>query len=134
MPRFALLRHDSPRGLHWDFFLELNETLRTWALDEMPRDGKIISCIALGDHRLAYLDYEGPISGERGNVLRWDEGAFQVEEAGESRLAARIDGRWLKGRVVLWHQGTSPESWAFQFLAAPGDPQNTPPLDAGGAI
>lgn len=132
MPRFALLRHDSPRGLHWDFFLELNETLRTWALDEMPQDGKIVSCIALGDHRLAYLDYEGPISGERGNVLRWDEGEFQVEEADESRLTTQIDGRWLKGRVVLWHQGVSPENWSFQFFAAPEVQQKSPSLDTGG--
>lgn len=115
MPRFALLRHDSPRGLHWDFFLEVNETLRTWALDEMPQEGKPIGCVALGDHRLAYLDYEGPISGERGTVLRWDEGEFQLDESSESRLSLRIGGRWLRGRVVLRHQGLSPENWTFLF-------------------
>ena len=33
----------------------------------------------LPDHRLAYLDYEGPISGDRGSVTRWDRGTYDVE-------------------------------------------------------
>jgi hypothetical protein len=36
MSRFAILRHDSPRGLHWDLLLETGDTLATWALPQVP--------------------------------------------------------------------------------------------------
>ena len=48
--------------------------LKTWACREPPQAGVEIPCEALADHRLAYLDYEGPISGGRGSVTRWDRG------------------------------------------------------------
>ena len=34
MPRFALLIHDAPRGMHYDFFLEVGDVLKTWALPQ----------------------------------------------------------------------------------------------------
>jgi hypothetical protein len=115
MPRFALLRHDSPRGLHWDFFLEVGETLHTWALDEAPQDGRSVPAKALGDHRLAYLEYEGPISGERGNVSRWDEGTYDAAAWGDGQWRLAIAGHWLKGRVALERDASSPETWQFLF-------------------
>ena len=67
MPRFVILRHELPdprrRGVHWDFMLEHAGVLRTWALAEEPAPNKPISAEALADHRLAYLNYEGPVSG-----------------------------------------------------------------------
>ena len=78
MPRFVILRHDHPRGVHFDFMLEAGGVLKTWALPEPPRPGVEMECEALGDHRLAYLDYEGPISGDRGSVVRWDRGEYAV--------------------------------------------------------
>ncbi len=75
MPRFALLTHDNPRGLHYDFFLEDGEVLKTWALPRLPEPGIELPCDALADHRPIYLDYEGPISGwpRHGRTLGpWD--------------------------------------------------------------
>ena len=43
MPRFVVLRHDAPRGLHWDFMLEIGPVLATWALDREPGSGGPIS-------------------------------------------------------------------------------------------
>ena len=61
MPRFVVLEHDSPCGRHWDFMLEQENALATWALPQPP-DTAEMPAEPLPDHRLAYLDYEGPIS------------------------------------------------------------------------
>lgn len=116
MPRFALTRHDSPRGLHWDLFLEYGDVLRTWALREPPQDGEAVACDALGDHRLAYLDYEGPIAEDRGSVLRWDSGIFNTESQSDGELVVRFEGHWLNGQATLSRQ--SEATWQFLFRAA----------------
>jgi hypothetical protein len=118
MPRFALARHDSPRGLHWDFFLEQDEQLRTWALDEPPQHGQEVPCTALGDHRLAYLDYEGPVSDDRGIVFRWDAGDYVTIEQTPTAWIVETRGQWLRGRVTLRVTDDAPERWTFVFTAA----------------
>ena len=45
-------------------------TVLVQSLSEPPPVGVEIECRLLADHRLAYLDYEGPISGGRGSVAR----------------------------------------------------------------
>ena len=114
MPRFVILEHDHP-VLHWDLMLEANGVLQAWRLAEPPRPGRTVDATALGDHRIAYLDYEGPVSRDRGVVWRWDVGAFA--ETPESSPAARklvLDGARVHGRVVLEKvEGTS---WQFKWL------------------
>src|SRR3569623_1675370 len=90
MPRFVVLRHECPpshpRGLHWDFMLEAGETLKTWSLPQSPGEFvnqadaplESMQVEALADHRLAYLDYEGPISGDRGVVSRFVRGEYEI--------------------------------------------------------
>ena len=73
--RFVILRHDmpasAPRATHWDFMVESGEgVLRTWALEREPAAKVDIPALALADHRLAYLEYEGPVSGDQGHVTR----------------------------------------------------------------
>jgi hypothetical protein len=53
MPRFVILRHDSPRGVHYDLMLEDGDVLKTWALPQPPEAGVEMVCDALPDHRLA---------------------------------------------------------------------------------
>jgi hypothetical protein len=100
VPRFVILEHDHPQ-LHWDFMLETGEVLRTWRLAAPPVAEGAVAAEPIFDHRLAYLDYEGPISGGRGTVKRWDRGTFscQVEEA--DRMVLQLEGTRLRGRVVL---------------------------------
>ena len=88
-PRFALLIHESPRGLHYDFFLEKGDVLKTWALTQLPAPGLEIPCDALADHRPIYLDYEGPISEGRGTVTRWDQGTYSSKSGATTRLSWR---------------------------------------------
>ena len=100
MPRFVILTHDHPY-LHWDLMLEAGPALRTWRLASLPAPGETAAATALGDHRRAYLDYEGPISGGRGTVTRWDGGTYEWIEARPERLEVRLDGARLRGRLVL---------------------------------
>ena len=101
MPRFALSIHNSPRGLHYDFFLEAGEVLKTWALPRLPEAGLEIPCEALADHRTIYLDYEGPISDGRGTVARWDQGTYSIELWSDDESVVELAGGKLTGRVEL---------------------------------
>ena len=101
MPRFVILEHDSPGGLHWDLMLEQGGVLLTWALSEPPQAARNVPAEALSDHRLAYLDYEGPISGGRGSVTRWDQGTYELEHRSDDELAVVLAGRRLAGRATL---------------------------------
>ena len=101
MPRFAILIHDSPRGLHYDFLLEAGEVLKTWALPKIPEPGKEIECEALPDHRLVYLDYEGPVPGNRGTVTRWDAGTYSVEIWMNELILVGLCGEKLAGKIEL---------------------------------
>jgi hypothetical protein len=100
--KFVILEHDHP-CLHWDLMLEAGDVLQTWRLANPPEMGSSpIEAMALGDHRIAYLDYEGPVSGNRGAVRRWDTGDFD-EEPDSSPLARKLilKGARLKRRVLL---------------------------------
>ena len=75
MLRFAVLEHDFPH-VHWDFLLEAGDHLRSWRLEEQPALGRAIRAEAIANHRLLYLDFEGPVSGGRGSVRRLDGGIY----------------------------------------------------------
>lgn len=110
MPRFALLEHDHPQ-LHWDLLLEHGPVCRTWRLSSPPGNSVEIQAVGLADHRLLYLDYEGPISGDRGTVTRWDFGRFVWITATEDRVTVRLSGtRWF-GRLELVRTG---ETWRVE--------------------
>jgi hypothetical protein len=100
MPRFVVLEH-SWNGLHWDLMLEDGRTLRTWAVDARIEPGCEITARPLADHRLHYLDYEGPISGDRGEVRRWDEGVYESIDWTPSGVQIRLWGARLRGKLTL---------------------------------
>jgi hypothetical protein len=103
------------RLLHWDFMLESETALRTWALDAEPAVSIPITATALADHRLAYLDYEGQISGGRGSVIRWNWGDYQLLVDEDNRIVARLHGQKLSGKVVLQREPGSDQRWIFRF-------------------
>ncbi len=111
MPRYVVLEHDFPE-LHWDFMLESGAVLHTWRLSRPPQIlGITIGAVRLPDHRLEYLDYEGPIRGDRGMVRRWDWGVYEIMETGsDGRLRVRLLGEKVRG-VGVWEPGEA--SWAF---------------------
>jgi hypothetical protein len=99
MPRFVILEHDHP-VLHWDLMLEAEGVLQTWRLAETPAVGRVIEATALGAHRIAYLEFEGPVSGNRGTVTRWDVGEFNEELQSTSTVRVlQFNGTKVRGHV-----------------------------------
>lgn len=117
MPQFVILCHDSPGGIHFDFMLEADDVLKTWALPQTPRPGVEMDCEALGDHRLAYLDYEGPLSGERGSVARWDCGAYLLERRSDTEWVVFLEGEKATGEATLRRTADDPNRWRFLLAA-----------------
>ena len=74
MLRYVILEHHW-YGIHYDLMLEHQHVLQTWRL-ETPLTVGNMPAVLLPDHRLEYLTYEGPISGNRGNVRRVAEGTY----------------------------------------------------------
>jgi len=122
MSRFVILTHDYPR-LHWDFLVECGDVLKSWRLPEVPRSGEALAAEAQDDHRLMYLDYEGPVSGGRGTVSRWDHGGYSSLTMRPDAVHLFVHGHKLRGVVELSHPATSPvqpgsqrrEIWSFCF-------------------
>jgi hypothetical protein len=94
MPRYVILTHDHPFP-HWDLLLERTPggMLRAWRLLSEPAVG--VCCLAepLPDHRPLYLDYEGPVSGDRGTVTRWDWGEYALLSAAALPLSVQLRGQ-----------------------------------------
>lgn len=101
---FALLEHAAPDGLHWDLLIELpgRDGLATWRLDRNPLAAAgPIAATRIADHRRAYLEYEGEISGNRGVVRRLDRGDCTILDCGVDRLRARFAGDALRGEFEI---------------------------------
>ncbi len=108
--RFVILRHDHPT-LHWDFMLETAGVLKTWRWPT-PYAGTFFA-EALPDHRLEYLEYEGPVSGGRGSVRCWDRGVYEMEGPAQARLI---------GDILRCRAAWSPDGDRWLFVVTDGVP------------
>jgi len=98
---------------HWDFMLEAEGVLWTWELRELPAawrvaggetasgDHESVFASRLADHRLAYLDYEGPLTQDRGHVTQIACGDFEILENAPARLLIRLAGLTLHDTIEL---------------------------------
>lgn len=109
--RFVILTHDHP-FLHWDLMLEGEDALRTWRLLKEPAAATASPAERLADHRTAYLDYEGPVSGGRGTVTRWDQGSYEIVSETDDALRTTLYGERFQGRATLT-VGPSGMVWTF---------------------
>ncbi|MGB7160082.1 MAG: hypothetical protein WBD40_18590 [Tepidisphaeraceae bacterium] len=73
--RFAVLRHEGIDEPHFDFLFETSpgSMLKTWRLKAWPVM-EAQEAQPIRDHRPAFLTYQGTLSGDRGHVMRVDEG------------------------------------------------------------
>ncbi len=137
---FVVQRHDA-RRLHFDLRLELDGTLKSWAVTRGPSlvAGEKRLAVHTEDHPLEYLDFEGNIpKGEYGGgtMIVWDRGTWTPEGdphfgLTKGHLAFTLDGSRLKGK---WHlvrmrakPGERTEPWLLiksddEFARPPGDP------------
>ncbi|MCA9063555.1 MAG: hypothetical protein KDA96_10865 [Planctomycetaceae bacterium] len=123
--RFAILEHDHP-FLHWDLLLEDSTNAATWRLLQDPRSCQSVDAQLIQPHRLLYLTYEGPVSGDRGFVTAVSHGLWKAtDESG--LLSTNLPGQWnLELRdcsfarfASLMRHADGRESWTF---AVPPDP------------
>ncbi len=113
--RYVVLRHDSPRGLHWDLMLEQGDALATWSLVEPP-SAAAVEATPLPDHRMAYLEYEGPISDGRGSVSRWDRGTYLCKHWDADQIVAVLTGEVLQGEIILRRSRGNPARWTLTYV------------------
>lgn len=96
--RFVVLHHIPGQDFgrtndeHFDWMFQSGDALRTWATPVCRfSDGDLmLPCQSLPPHRVAYLDYEGPVSGNRGTVRRVLSGTFTVKEQLHDRFVALL--------------------------------------------
>ncbi len=127
-PIFVIHKHRA-RNLHYDFRLEDQGVLKSWAIPKGPSTDPKIKRLAVAteDHPLEYAEFEGVIrKGEygAGAVLVWDCGTYRnvTEEKGQTvpvekaiergGLSVWLEGNKLKGGYSLIRfRGESPNQW-----------------------
>jgi bifunctional non-homologous end joining protein LigD len=138
--RFIVQKHEATR-LHWDFRLEADGVLKSWAVTKGPSPDPDIKRLAVQteDHPLSYAEFEGTIpEGEYGGgtVMLWDKGwwepvagkSWKDLEKGHLHFVLhgeRMKGEWLLIRLKK-RPGEKRENWLLRKLddeyAEPGDP------------
>jgi DNA ligase D-like protein (predicted 3'-phosphoesterase) len=124
-PIFVVQKHRASH-LHYDFRLELEGVLKSWAIPKGPSldPAEKRLAVAVEDHPLGYAAFQGTIpEGEygAGRVVVWDRGTYRPAEEGETLAAmlARgavkiiLDGQRLRGgfHLVRTRWGGRKENW-----------------------
>jgi bifunctional non-homologous end joining protein LigD len=111
---FCVQRHDATR-LHYDFRLEIDGVLKSWAVPKGPTldPGSRHFAAHVEDHPVDYGGFEGNIPAGNygaGSVMLWDRGTFEllgdtpgVEQIARGDLKFRLHGEKLKGDFALVH-------------------------------
>lgn len=108
MPRFVVHEHHATR-LHWDFRLEMDGALKSWAVPKGPptEPGVKRLAIEVEDHPLSYIDFKGVIEEGygAGTVDIWDEGTYEWESREDKLFKIVMAGEKLKGRFKMIFTG-----------------------------
>lgn len=114
--------------------LEAGETLRTWALAQLPRDWQAVqrrtaakhphcppaaesnsvAAAQLGNHRLEYLEFEGQLSGHRGTVFRVAAGTYVSEIESPEYWQVTLAGDELSGQTALKRSSADGGKWLLE--------------------
>ena len=121
MPVFVIQEHHA-RALHWDFRLEHDGVLVSWALPKgLPFDPKRNHlAVHTEDHPLDYQDFEGDIPrGEYGGgqVIIWDRGTYELEKWRADEVMVVLHGERATGRYVLFPTGKADDkNWMIHRM------------------
>jgi bifunctional non-homologous end joining protein LigD len=129
--RFIVQKHEATR-LHWDFRLEAEGVLKSWAVTKGPsldpEDKRL--AVRTEDHPMSYADFEGTIpKGEYGGgtVMLWDRGTWEpipgksADDIERGHLHFILHGERMKGEWILIRlkprPGEKRENWLLRKIA-----------------
>ncbi|MGD8505422.1 MAG: DNA polymerase ligase N-terminal domain-containing protein [Candidatus Bathyarchaeota archaeon] len=103
--RFVIQKHQATR-LHYDFRLEMDRVLKSWAVPKEPptKSGVKRLAVQVEDHALDYINFEGSIpegTYGAGTVEIWDKGTYTLKTRTEKKIEITLHGSKLKGDYVL---------------------------------
>lgn len=113
---YVIQKHDA-RTLHYDFRLEVDGVLTSWAVPKGPslNPAEKRLAIRVEDHPLDYAEFEGTIPEDEyggGAVMVWDKGSYNninalplAEALSQGRLEIFIKGQKLHGRFAVIRTG-----------------------------
>jgi bifunctional non-homologous end joining protein LigD len=143
--RFVVQKH-AARRLHWDFRLEVDGVLKSWAVTKGPSadpDDKRLA-VRTEDHPLSYARFEGGIpQGEYGGgtVMLWDEGTWtpiagkSASDLDEGHLHFTLQGERMKGEWLLVRMkgrpGEKRENWLLRKVSDAHDVSGDRLVDEG---
>jgi bifunctional non-homologous end joining protein LigD len=115
MPRFVIQEHHATK-LHYDFRLEMDGVLQSWAVPKVPSKKADLKRLAIqvDDHKLSYIDFEGEIeegSYGAGKVKIWDKGTYDLESRKDSKIVFILHGKKLDGRYTLLKMKWGEDQW-----------------------
>ncbi len=124
--RFVIQKHDATR-LHYDFRLEADGVLASWAVPKGPTlvPGERRLAMHVEDHPMDYRDFEGVIPAGQygaGEVIVWDEGTYELaegtdpaKEIAKGKIKFILHGKKLRGMFTLIRmkpkEGESGDPW-----------------------
>jgi bifunctional non-homologous end joining protein LigD len=117
-PRFVIQEHHAS-SLHWDFRLERDGVLVSWALPKglpVTRDDNHLA-VHVEDHPLEYRTFSGTIpSGQYGGgtVSIWDQGTYTCEKWSDHEVMVVLHGHRTEGRFVLFP--TRDKNWMIHRM------------------
>jgi bifunctional non-homologous end joining protein LigD len=116
---FVVQKHRGKR-LHYDFRLEMNGVLKSWAVPKGPsmNSSEKRLAVEVPDHELSYADYEGVIPDGlygAGPVMLWDRGHYHDLKPGghdTGKIEVELFGEKLKGKFALVKmKGRGKKNW-----------------------
>jgi bifunctional non-homologous end joining protein LigD len=112
---FVIQEHHAT-ALHWDFRLERDGVLVSWAVPKgLPRHpGTNHLAVHTEDHPMEYATFEGHIpEGEYGGgqVILWDHGTYECEKWSDREVKVVLHGDRVEGRYVLFKTGNRDRDW-----------------------
>lgn len=127
--QFVVQKHEASR-LHYDFRLEIDGVLVSWAVPKGPSADTSVKHLAMNveDHPMDYIDFEGTIPKGQyggGTVMVWDTGTYLAEGSDSTAQSEKLvrqmykdgnikivmDGKKLKGSYHLVHMKDKDNAW-----------------------
>ena len=106
-----VIHHHSHQNSHYDLMIEKHNSLVTWQIKEKDLidilEGRIISVRKIQNHRTEYLEYEGPITCDRGHVKIFDTGEYKEVEWNDSRIILNFFGEKIRGKMQIIYKNNN---------------------------